>query len=249
MTQKLNSLLEVAEAYDAIVLDQWGVLHDGSAPYPDGVDCLTEMANAGHLLAVLSNSGKRSDVNLSRITSIGYPSGLFREVMTSGDALWRHIDSGHISQRRLYPVERSKGDAEVWAEGLDVQLCNDVAQAEAILLMGLPDGSQLSDWQGLLTQALGMSLPLYCSNPDRKSPRADGSVISPGALAFAYRDMGGDVTFYGKPHRPIFDALKTALNANRILMIGDSLEHDIAGASSAGWDSILIQGGLYKSDF
>ena len=32
-------------------------------------------------------------------------------------------------------------------------------------------------------------------------------------------------------------------------MVGDSLEHDIAGAQAVGWDSVLIQKGLYASAF
>jgi ribonucleotide monophosphatase NagD (HAD superfamily) len=57
------------------------------------------------------------------------------------------------------------------------------------------------------------------------------------------------VTFYGKPHLPIFHALETSLATNRLLMVGDSLEHDIAGAAAAGWDTLLVQGGLYANAF
>jgi ribonucleotide monophosphatase NagD (HAD superfamily) len=74
-------------------------------------------------------------------------------------------------------------------------------------------------------------------------------VISPGALAFAYADLGGDTTFYGKPHPPVFQALESVFGAVRYLMVGDSMEHDIAGAQGVGWDSLLIQGGLYADRF
>lgn len=39
------------------------------------------------------------------------------------------------------------------------------------------------------------------------------------------------------------------MGAGRYLMVGDSLEHDIAGAHTAGWDSLLIEGGLYADAF
>ena len=32
-------------------------------------------------------------------------------------------------------------------------------------------------------------------------------------------------------------------------MVGDSLEHDIAGAFDAGWQTLFVQGGLAVSDF
>jgi ribonucleotide monophosphatase NagD (HAD superfamily) len=74
-------------------------------------------------------------------------------------------------------------------------------------------------------------------------------VMSPGAYAYAYAELGRQVPFYGKPHRRIFDALSPKLGARRILMVGDSLEHDIVGAQAVGWDSLLVQGGLYAAEF
>ncbi|MDG2069494.1 MAG: TIGR01459 family HAD-type hydrolase, partial [Paracoccaceae bacterium] len=41
------------------MFDQWGVLHNGTAPYSGAIDCLANLANSGLTLAVLSNSGKR----------------------------------------------------------------------------------------------------------------------------------------------------------------------------------------------
>ena len=34
-----------------------------------------------------------------------------------------------------------------------------------------------------------------------------------------------------------------------ILLVGDSLEHDIAGARAAGWHSVFVQGGLHAKSF
>ncbi|MEO0484494.1 MAG: TIGR01459 family HAD-type hydrolase [Pseudomonadota bacterium] len=244
MTQRIDTIAEIAGGYDAVVFDQWGVLHDGTAPYPGAVRCLEALARP---VAVLSNSGKRAAPNADRIAAMGFARP-FDTVMTSGEALWRDLDAGLIPHRRLYPIERAPGDAEHWAGGLDVTLTGFDA-CEAILLMGLPDGSTLGAWQPMLERARARGLPLYCSNPDRASPRRGGQVISPGALAFAYRDMGGEVAFYGKPHRPIFDSLAAALGTSRLLMVGDSLEHDIAGAAQAGWDSVFVGGGLYADTF
>ncbi|MEL6619874.1 MAG: TIGR01459 family HAD-type hydrolase [Pseudomonadota bacterium] len=249
MTRLLDSLSRIADRYDAVVLDQWGVLHDGSTLYPSVLSCLDALKRAGHQLAVLSNSGKRAAPNAARIADMGLHPHLFAKVMTSGEALWRDIAAGRIPARSFLAIERAPGDARAWAQGLDVTIVDDLSQADAVLLMGLPDGASLNAWRDALEQALARDLTVYCSNPDQASPRAGGLVLSPGALAIAFRDMGGDVIFYGKPHKPIFAALKVALGASRLLMVGDSLEHDIAGAQAAGWDSVLIQGGLYASDF
>lgn len=250
MTRAISSLRAVASEYDAIVLDQWGVLHDGTTPYPGAVAALQRLKAEGHRLAVLSNSGKRAAPNAKRIASMGFPETLFDVVMTSGEALWVDIQAGRVPERCFLPIERAPGDAALWAEGLELTLVNAADEAEAILLMGLPDEGDPTAAQHVLDHASAQGLTVYCSNPDKASPRAGGqTVVSPGALAHAHRDNGGHVIFYGKPHRAIFQALETALNTGKLLMVGDSLEHDIAGAHGAGWDSLLIQDGLYQADF
>ncbi|MEO0342170.1 MAG: TIGR01459 family HAD-type hydrolase [Pseudomonadota bacterium] len=249
MTRALQSLVQIASDYDAIVFDQWGVLHDGSRPYDRAVHTLARLKASGTRIAVLSNSGKRSAPNADRISAMGFASDLFECVMTSGEALWRDVAAGTIYQRCFYAIERAAGDAAQWASGLNIAFVEDIAKADAVLLMGLPDDATLSDWQPVLDAAKTQNLTVYCSNPDRKSPRKDGFVVSPGALAFAYKAMGGSVVFYGKPHRPIFASVEMALGTSNLLMIGDSLEHDIAGAAGSQWDNVLVQSGLYANEF
>lgn len=249
VTETIDSIEAIASRYDAIVFDQWGVLHNGSSPYAGAIDALAKLSKASCKLGVLSNSGKRSKPNAARIASMGFDVSAFDYVMTSGEALWRDMDGAGTRERSFYPVERAKGDAVAWADGLSISLVNDVRKAQGILLMGLPDDANLDVWAPRLKGWLSRELPVYCSNPDRSSPREGGLVVSPGALAHSYQLMGGAVTFYGKPHRPVFRALEEVFGAGRYLMVGDSMEHDIAGAHGAGWDSLFIEGGLYSDLF
>lgn len=247
--QTIESILTIADRYDAIVFDQWGVLHDGGAPYPFAVQTITALHDADKQLAVLSNSGKSADSNRDRITAMGFPSTAFKAVMTSGEALRGDIASGQITERFFYPIVAKSGDAHSWATGLPVTFTDQVENADAILLMGLSDGGNHLDERAVLTRARGLNKLLICSNPDRKSPRHGGQFVeSPGALAHEYADAGGQVKFYGKPHLPIFQALAAQLHGTRILMVGDSPEHDIAGAKKVGWDSLFISGGLHAHD-
>lgn len=252
MPRLIDNLSEIAGFFDAIVLDQWGVLHDGSAPYPGAVKSLVDLSHQGHRLAVLSNSGKRSSINRQRIANMGFPDEMWCEVITSGEALWRDIRNNHIPERRFFPTERDKGDAEHWANGLDIQLVDQVARADAILLLGLPDDLPIAHWDPLLTEGLARNLPLYCANPDHYSVRKGSKQVpQPGYLAKAYEAKGGKVVYYGKPHPAVFSALETSLGTSpdRILMVGDSLHHDIAGACNAGWASLFICNGLHGNDF
>jgi len=252
VTQALNSLVEIADRFGAIVLDQWGVLHDGSAPYPGAIETLKTLKDGGARLAVLSNSGKRAGPNAARIAAMGFPAELFDTVMTSGEALWQDIAAGRIVTKRLFPIERAQGDADAWADGLNVVLTSEIDEAEAVLLMGLPDGADTLGFDAVLDAARVRNLPILCTNPDRASPRAGGvTVASPGALAHAAAENGASVRFYGKPHLPVFRAIEADLGLEppALLMVGDSLEHDIAGGAAAGWSTLFVRGGLHRARF
>jgi HAD superfamily hydrolase (TIGR01459 family) len=252
VTARIARLTEIAPRFGTVVLDQSGVLHDGTRPYPGALAAVAALRAAGLRLAVLSNSGKRAGPNAARIAAMGFDVGSFEVVMTSGEALWQDIAAGHVTARCLWPIERAPGDAAEWAAGLGVTLTDRLAAADAILLMGLPDGADPADHNATLAEARTRGLPVLCTNPDRASPRGGGlNVASPGALAHAHAAAGGDVRFYGKPHLPVFRAIEAALGlpSGRLLMVGDSLEHDIAGATAAGWASAFVEGGLHAARF
>ena len=251
MTKVLASLSEVASDYDAIVFDQWGVLHDGSAPYPLAVETLAALKADGHRLAVLSNSGKRADVNEAQLSRIGFPADLFDCVMTSGEALWQAFAAGEMPFTKLHAITRAPGDAEAWAGRLELSFLP-VEKAEAVLLMGLADTAGAGAFADVFSAALERGLPVLCANPDKTAPRAGGvTLVMPGTLAQDHANTGGEVRYIGKPHGQVFGAVEAALGLapERILMVGDSLEHDIAGADAAGWHSVFICGGLHAARF
>ncbi len=253
--QRVTSLSALAGQFDAVVFDQWGVLHNGSTAYPGAIAAVRALAGGATPLAVLSNSGKRSLPNRNRIASMGFPGEAFAVVMTSGEALWLDLKAERYPEiRRLFAITAAPGDEDIWAEGLhSLSFSDNIGESDAILLMGLPDNaSGDAALKPVLARALECGLPMFCSNPDKASPREGGGLVrSPGAMADAFRRAGGTVFFYGKPHRAVFESLQRQFNMSnpaRLLMIGDSIEHDIAGAAAAGWHTLLIEGGLHAAD-
>ena len=66
----------------------------------------------------------------------------------------------------------------------------------------------------------------------------------------AYRDLGGAVVAYGKPDAVHFAAAIALAGGpdecGRVVHVGDSLEHDVAGAAAAGVDSIFcVEDGIH----
>lgn len=265
MTRLLTSIFEIADDYDVIVFDQFGVLHDGARAYPGALQAVEALRRQGRALAVLSNSGKRGALNLARIAGMGFAPDAFVVVTTSGEALWQDIAAGALpGLRAACPVAAHVGDARAWAEGLaDFALVDDIERADCVLLMGLPEPQESTPEHerrlaALFDRALARGLPVLCSNPDLAAPRGDGRLVrSPGLYAQRYREAGGRVRYYGKPYPAVYRALERAAGAclrsdlapRRFLMVGDSLTHDVAGARAAGWGSLLARAGLHADEF
>src|SRR6202008_1436795 len=88
----IAGLCELAPRYDGFILDLWGVIHDGVAPIPGAIDCLRSLIDEGKRIALLSNAPRRADAVGRRITAVGVPSGLYHEVISSGEEAWQCLN-------------------------------------------------------------------------------------------------------------------------------------------------------------
>lgn len=86
-----NSMDEISTRYDSLIIDQWGVLHDGKNPYPGVIDILTRLKVAGKQLILLSNSSKRKENSFEGLQKVGIDAALFDDIITSGDLAWNMI--------------------------------------------------------------------------------------------------------------------------------------------------------------
>ena len=99
-------------------------------------------------------------------------------------------------------------------------------------------------------------MPFICANPDLIVHRGERLIYCAGALAKRYREVGGEATFAGKPHAPIYRAaLAAARNAlgrelapKRVLAIGDAMRTDVAGAAAQGLDTLFVSAGIHHGE-
>ena len=47
LTRFIQSIREILDTFDVAVLDQWGVLHNGSVPYPHAAEAITLLHEHG----------------------------------------------------------------------------------------------------------------------------------------------------------------------------------------------------------
>ena len=92
---------------------------------------------------------------------------------------------------------------------------------------------------------------MICANPDQIVVKKSGLTLPcAGQIARYYQDIGGEVEFFGKPYKKTYEQLVSILNIkdkNQIVVIGDGLETDIAGACNYDIDSIFVTSGIISS--
>lgn len=250
-----DSLTALMPRYDGFLLDQWGVLHDGVRPYPGAVAALEMLRRAGKRVIILSNSGRSGAENARQLAKFGFARALYDEVVSAGDDAREALSVRdepfhHVLGRRCLLLAR-EGEAHL-AEGLGLDLVDDVETADFILLMTMdPPRQSVAGWMGLLQAASARRLPMVCANPDLHRASPDGGLQeAPGLVARAYEQLSGAVRYHGKPQPRIYRTClaKLGLDRSRVIAIGDSLEHDIAGAQGAGIDSVFIGGGIHRGE-
>jgi HAD superfamily hydrolase (TIGR01459 family) len=252
----VHGLSDIADHFDHVLLDQWGVLHHGEAVSAGAREAVAALRRAGKHVLVLSNSGKRTAANAARLAGLGLAPEAYDGLLSSGEACWRLLQ-----RRDRPPFDRigrhcllvTRGGDRSIVEGLDLSLANDVRDADFILMAGLDDA--LADpeaWRARWAEAVTRDLPMICANPDLTMIAAAGLVPGPGRIAHLYEALGGAVTYVGKPHAPIYEeclALLGGPDPRRVLAVGDSLDHDIRGGAGMGMATALITSGILAASF
>lgn len=251
MTRAIDRLSEIRGTFDAVLIDQFGVLHDGHRQFPGTLDCLQHLVRADVPVAALSNSGKRSRLNVTRLERLGFPRALFRSVVTSGELAYRRIEDD-LARGRLKPgvaVAVISRDNDIsMIDGLPVRPVGTDDEPDLLIIAATePEHRTLESYLEDLAPLARAEVPALCINPDRHIYANGGAAFGPGVVAERYRTLGGSVAMLGKPGREMFLAGLNALGdiaPQRCLMIGDSPEHDIAGAKAAGCQTLLISSGV-----
>ena len=245
----VSGLSEIAGGYDALICDVWGVLHDGVPAHPLAVEALLRFRQSRGRVVLLSNAPRPAAEIVTQLRLFGIPDEAYDALVTSGgaarDELIRRIGSRalklfHIGPERDETVFKDLAIEKVDAEAAEVALCTGLYDDT----VETPD-----DYAGILANLKAHDLTMICANPDIFVPRAGKLIHCAGGVARAYEKIGGTVIYYGKPYKPIYGAaIEAAGKGVRILVVGDALETDIAGANAMGLDALFVAHGLHKDE-
>ncbi len=244
----IDRLSSIADDYDALLCDAWGVIHDGVRLFAGAKEALLSFRAARGPVVILTNAPRPSSIIPPQLDRLGLPREAYDAVVTSGDATRAEIEARLPA--RPYRIGPDRDDQ--LSEGLDVSFAP-LEEAGFIVCTGLVDDKRESpeDYRSLLKGAAARRLPMICANPDIVVRWGGRLIYCAGALAQIYEDLGGDVVYGGKPYPRIYELAMQSIEAargeaadpQRVLALGDGLKTDIAGANGQGIDAVFVAGG------
>ncbi|MBL81482.1 MAG: hypothetical protein CMM80_02890 [Rhodospirillaceae bacterium] len=245
--QKADRLTDCLDAFDAFILDGFGVINVGMEKI-DGIDKFFRHAElAGKPVVVLTNGASAPlAVVAEKYLRWGLPVTAQR-IVSSRDALVAALPA--VDQR-----------AKFLQLDCNTRLLNGLTSssnatfdlfdtAEGFVFLGSSGWDE--DNQALLEQSLlRRKRPILVGNPDVSAPYPHRFSAEPGYwIARAMKAVPGlRPRWFGKPHLPVFQLAVDKVNQlatvpvpnHRIAMVGDSLHTDILGGAAAGLGTILI---------
>ncbi len=228
------------ERYKAFLLDIDGVLLRGGKALPGAVQALEELRKRGRVLLLTNNSTKSRKGTAERLLAAGIPAEP-EEVLPSSYVAARFLRSRFGAVRFWYIGE--EGIREEMAEAGHSL----VSPGEAEWLVVGMDRGLTYEKLALALRALLRGAKLLATNEDPTFPTPEGLVPGAGAVVGALRGMGFPPEFVvGKPSSIAFQIALESLGAapKEVLMIGDRLDTDIAGAQALGMDTALVLSGV-----
>jgi HAD superfamily hydrolase (TIGR01450 family) len=273
LTQIIKGLSDVLDQYDVVLIDQYGVLHNGTVPYIGAVDCFNRMIATGKQVVLLSNTAHRSCGLPVKLGPMGFSTDF--QGVTGGEVCHDYLLERRVTHARCSlmtsdldgKVAKRASNVESIFHGLDVEIVP-IDKAQFLMVEGtqqvcysdrvadvLPTdfrhtGDVNDAMKEFLRGGLERKLPLLC--PDVLAVVAnDRFVHMGGGIAKLYEEMGGEVVYFGKPMKEHFEVclrLANVADKSKVVHIGDSLHHDIQGAKNTGVGSIFIAGGVHAKE-
>jgi HAD superfamily hydrolase (TIGR01459 family) len=249
----IPGLAAVADRYDVLLSDVWGVIHNGRESFPAACEALVRWRAERGPVILISNAPRPSSAIHAQLETLGVPRAAWSAFVASGDAT--RILLGGKAPGPAWAIGPER-DSPLY-EGLDLTFAGP-EDATFISCTGPYDDETEGpdDYEERFKAAIARGLPMICANPDIVVQRGDRLIYCGGALAQRYADLGGKVVMAGKPYAPIYELclaeaeilLGGPLERSRVLCIGDAVATDAKGANDQGLDVLFIASGIHGAE-
>src|SRR3954471_13469616 len=169
----------LASAYDVLLCDVWGVVHNGVVATLESCDALRRFRRQGGTVILITNAPRPGEVVMEFIDRLKVPCAAYDGIVSSGDVTRAEIAERagksvfHIGPPRDLPI----------FDGLDLRIAP-VESADYVVCSGLFDDTAETpqDYHDLIEEMRGRRLLMICANPDIVVERGDELVYCAGAI-------------------------------------------------------------------
>ena len=239
----ITGLREVYKHYDAFFIDLWGVMHNGIHLYPEAIEVVENLYKLKKRFVLMSNAPRPSKNVEKFLLNLKMDKIFTKKIFTSGEAALKSLQQKIYG--KIFFHLGPKRDASLF-EGFEKNKKN-LKDADFILCTGFLDNKKdsLDFYKNLLKNYT--RLKMICTNPDLIVHRGSKKEYCAGTLAEIFKQLGGKVIYFGKPHPEIYKFC--VKKDEKILVIGDNIRTDIKGANNMKFDSLFITNGVHKHEF
>jgi HAD superfamily hydrolase (TIGR01459 family) len=259
VTRILPGLASLADGYDVILCDIWGVIHNGSRAFEQPAEALSRFRANGGKAVLITNSPNPSRIVAAQLDRLHFPRAAYDAIVSSGDiTVSLLIERAGAGMFRIGPAGETALLEEVLALRGEAPRQVPLKQAQFVLCTGLADPwrETPADYDAILAAMHARRLVLICANPDIVVEDGGKLFYCAGAIAERYEASGGKVIQAGKPFAPIYaralelarELGKSPIERSRVLVIGDAMHTDIKGAHNQGFDSLFVTSGIHRKE-
>ena len=228
--------------YNGVMFDIDGVLEFQGKAYPGAVELLEFLRNKGVTIRILSNSTLKSrKVCTERLNRHGFKV-TEAEVITASWVTARYLKT--LKPKSCWVMLKGKGIEEFKEFNMDDET------PEYIVLGDYREEFKFENMNKALNLLL-QGTKLIVMIPEKVDHSLGGVELTVGAYGKMLEDAAGiKATYIGKPSAYMFDIAIDSMGIDRteVLMVGDRVSTDIAGARQAGIPSVLVKTGEFKPE-
>lgn len=224
--------------YDCLFVDLDGVVYRGRQAVPHAVTALN--AHPARKVYVTNNASRTPQTVADQLSGYGLRVAA-DDVVTSAQAAAAHLATLVPAGANVL-VTGGDGLRQAIAEN-GLRAVDSADDADAVIQGYSPK----LGWKDLAeaSYAVARGVPWIASNTDMSVPTARGIAPGNGTFVAAVTSATGvHPVVTGKPHAPIMELAARRSGAKRPLVIGDRLDTDVAAATAAGLDSLLVLTGV-----
>lgn len=219
-----------------VVLDLDGVVYRGDTAIAGAGATIRSLGAAGHRVVFCTNNSRPTRQQLAAKLS-----AIIGVEVDPADVMTSSLAAAHVADVAPTAVVGGSGIRDALEErGVPI-----VDDADATQVVSGLDVEFTFDRLRRVSDVLRAGAGWIATNTDASFPIEGGFMPGAGSIVAALAVASGrSPVVAGKPHPAMVAAIRSLVGDDRVVVVGDRPETDIALAKAGGWESVLVLSGV-----